>query len=106
MVGQHYMSPEVTRDMTGLRYPDLLVAFNVNPAAYYRSNAHVITEQGKPPDFVLEIASPSTWWEDAGPKRESYALIGVGDYWRFRRNGALRRATGGGAAGQRGICSH
>ena len=59
VAGEHYMSPEVTRDMTGLRYPDLLVAFNVNPAAYYRSNAHVITEQGKLPDFVLEIACPA-----------------------------------------------
>ena len=87
VAGEHYMSPEFTRDMTGLRYPDLLVAFGVDPDAYYRSNAYVIVEQGKPPDFVLEIASPSTWREDAGPKREFYAALGVGEYWRFDETG-------------------
>ena len=87
VAGEHYMSPEFTRDMAGLRYPDLLVAFGVDPDAYYRSNAYVISEQGKPPDFVLEIASPSTWREDAGPKRESYAALNIGEYWRFDETG-------------------
>ena len=36
------------------RYPDLLVAFDVDPAAYEASNGYIISEQGKPPDFVLE----------------------------------------------------
>ena len=87
VAGEHFLSAEFTRDMAGLRYPDLLVAFGVDPAAYYRSNAYVISEQGKPPDFVLEVASPSTWRQDAGPKRESYAAIGVGEYWRFDETG-------------------
>ena len=87
VAGEHYLSPEFTRDMAGLRYPDLLVAFGVNPAAYKASNAYVISEQGKPPDFVLEIASPGTWREDAGPKRNDYAAIGVGEYWRFDETG-------------------
>jgi len=87
VAGEHYVSPDFARDMAGLRYPDLLVAFGVDPAAYYRSNAYVIAEQGKPPDFVLEIASPSTWREDAGPKRDYYAAIGVGEYWRFDETG-------------------
>ena len=51
------------------RVPDLLVAFGVDPEAYRRSNGYVISEQGKPPDFVLEVASPSTGAEDTGPKR-------------------------------------
>ena len=59
----------------------------MDPAAYHRSNAYVVSEQGKPPDFVLEIASPGTWREDAGPKRESYAALGVGEYWRFDETG-------------------
>ena len=88
VAGEHYMSPEFTRDMTGLRYPDLLVAFGVDPDSYYRSNAYVIAEQGKPPDFVLEIASPSTWREDVGPKRESYAALAIGEYWRFDETGS------------------
>ena len=33
------------------------VAFGVDPADYKASNAYVISEQGKPPDFALEIAS-------------------------------------------------
>ena len=45
--------------MTGLRYPDLLVAFGVVPAAYYRANSYVISELGKPPEIVLEIATVS-----------------------------------------------
>ena len=40
--------------MAGSHYPDLLVAFDVDPAAYEASNGYVIAEQGKPPDFVLE----------------------------------------------------
>ena len=87
VAGEHYVSPQFTRDMDGLRYPDLLVAFDVDPEAYYLSNAYVLSEQGKPPDFVLEVASASTWREDAGPKRESYAALGVGEYWRFDETG-------------------
>ena len=56
------------RDMSGSRYPDLLVSFNADPAAYYRSNGYIISEQGKPPDFVLEIASASTGHIDVGTR--------------------------------------
>ena len=78
--------------MTGIRYPDLLIAFGVDPAAYYRSNAYVIPEQGKPPDFVLEIASPSSRRTDRVDKRRDYAALGIPEYWRFdeviRRRGS------------------
>ena len=40
-------------------------------------------EVGKPPDWVLEIASSSTGREDVSRKREIYARIGVPEYWRF-----------------------
>ena len=76
--------------MTGIRYPDLLVAFGVDPAAYYRSNAYVISEQGKPPDFVLEIASPSTRSTDRVEKRQEYEALGIPEYWRFDES-AVRR---------------
>ena len=39
--------------------------------------------EGKVPDFVLEITSPSTWQNDAVGKRRIYANIGVAEYWRF-----------------------
>ena len=85
--GEHYISPVPVEDMTGVRYPDLFVAFGVDPAAYGSSNAYVISEQGKPPDFVLEIASRRTGGEDTGPKREAYAALGIGEYWRFDETG-------------------
>ena len=87
VAGEHYLVLAPTRSLAGVRYPDLLVAFGVDPAAYKASNAYVISEQGKPPDFVLEIASTSTWQEDAGPKRDDYASIGVEEYWRFDETG-------------------
>ena len=39
--------------------------------------------EGKVPDFVLEITSPSTWQNDAVRKRRTYANMGVAEYWRF-----------------------
>ena len=69
------------------RYPGLLIALGVDPAAYEASNGYVIGEQGKPPDFVLEIASRSTGAEDTGPKREDYAALGIPEYWRFDDTG-------------------
>ena len=52
------------------RRPDLLIAFDVNPAAYEASNGYIISEQGKPPDFVMEIASETTAETDVGEKRD------------------------------------
>ena len=83
VAGEHYLAVAPTRDMTGVRYPDLLVAFGVDPAAYKRSNAYVISEQGKPPDFVLEIVSPRSGRADRVDKRVDYAALGIPEYWRF-----------------------
>ena len=71
----------------GRRRPDLLIAFDVDPAAYYRSNGYVISEQGKPPDFVLEVASESTAEIDLGAKRDDYQRFGIPEYWRFDETG-------------------
>ena len=74
--------------LAGSRYPDLLVAFDVAPAAYKSSNGYIISEQGKPPDFVLEIASRP--YRDAlTPMRrgEDYAALGIPEYWRFDETG-------------------
>ena len=69
------------------RYPDLLVAFDVDPELYRASNGYIISEQGKPPDFVLEVASESTGATDTGPKRDDYAKLGIPEYWRFDKTG-------------------
>ena len=73
--------------MAGSRYPDLLVSFDADPIAYYRSNGYIIAEQGKPPDFVLEIASASTGKVDVTDKRRDYARRRIREYWRFDETG-------------------
>ena len=79
-------------DMTGVLYPDLLVAFNVDPVTYEHRNAYVISEQSKPPDFVLEIASRSTGSADANEKRAAYAALSIPEYWRFDETGQYHGA--------------
>ena len=69
------------------RRPDLLIAFDVDPQAYEANNGYVISEQGKPPDFVLEVASQSTAEADVGAKRDEYAALGITEYWRFDKTG-------------------
>ena len=76
--------------------PDLMVAFNADPAAFKASNGYIISEQSKPPDFVMEIASFKTGSYDAGEKRDRYAALGVGEYWRFDETGSFHGARLGG----------
>ena len=78
--GEKYITARRGDDM---RYPDLLVAFGVDPALYRETNGYVVSEQGKPPDWVLEIASEGTGRNDVGEKREFYAALGIPEYWRF-----------------------
>ena len=80
------------------RSPDLLIAFNVDPQAYRDSNGYIISEQGKPPDFVLEVASASTAHIDTHQKRDDYAALGIPEYWRFDETG---RHHGARLAGER-----
>ena len=67
--------------------PDCVVAFGVNPDAIVARNGYVISDVGKPPDFVLEVASRSTGRRDYTVKRAGYAGYGVGEYWRFDHTG-------------------
>ena len=99
-LAQHLGSPETTL-VAGERYltrapgspasermaPDLLIDFNVEPETYRENNGYIISEQGKPPDFVLEIASRSTGQHDVMDKRLAYAGLGIPEYWRFDETG-------------------
>ena len=67
--------------------PDLYVALGVDADAIRRRNGYLIWEVGKPPDFVIEVASSSTARNDLTAKRELYARIGIGEYWRFDPSG-------------------
>lgn len=90
--GEHFIAPAPTNDITGLHFPDLFVAFDADPAAYYHSNAYFISDQGKPPDFVMEIASRSTGRTDVVEKRDHYAGLGILEYWRFDETGEFHGA--------------
>ncbi len=74
------------------RYPDLLVAFEADPDLYEANNGYVVSLQGKPPDFVLEIASRHTGHIDVGAKVDFYADLGVREYWRFDETGEFHGA--------------
>ena len=100
VAGEHYLARSPTRSLAGVRYTDLLVAFDAHPAAYKVSNAYVMSEQGKPPDFVLEIASRSTGRVDVTDKRRDYAVLGILEYWRFDET-ATGRHHGVRLAGER-----
>ena len=78
---------ENPRDSSELFVPDCVVAFGVDPKAIVSRNGYVISHAGKPPDFVLEVASLSTGRRDYTVKREGYAGYGVREYWRFDHTG-------------------
>ena len=65
------------------RRPDLMVAFNCDRDLLIRQKGYATMTQGKPPDFVLEVASESTGRVDYTDKREEYASYGIPEYWRF-----------------------
>ncbi len=70
-----------------LSVPDCVVAFGVDPVAITERNGYVIDEVGKPPEFVLEVASESTGELDYRVKPGIYAGFVVAEYWRFDRTG-------------------
>lgn len=66
--------------------PDVFVSFDVPsyPREIYR-----LSEEGKPPDWVLEIASPTTYQKDVGDKKKLYESMGVGEYFVFDPQGGM-----------------
>ena len=91
----HYPHAFVTTDML-LYYergvvdrrtaPDVLVAFDVG--SDHRSS-YVVWEEGKPPDWVLEVASRSTVAKDVEEKGDIYQTLRVPEYWLFDPEGGV-----------------
>ena len=68
--------------------PDCIIAFDVDAEAIrYHLPNYWIWVIGKAPDFVMEIASPTTYENDLGHKRDMYAELGITEYWRFDPTG-------------------
>ena len=105
-LGLHFGSPETTivmgevpvgrdlRQRRGLRVPDLMIAFEVNQDSIIADRGYSIEHWGKPPDFVLEIASETTAENDVSQKRDDYAAFGIPEYWRFDPSGGEYYGTG------------
>ena len=87
VAGERHITREPGAPAEERMAPDLLVALNADPQAYRDDNGYVISEQGKPPDFVMEIASRSTGRQDVEDKRPAYAALGIPEYWRFDQTG-------------------
>ena len=60
--------------------PDVLVAFGVGG---HRRHSYVLWQEGKAPEFVLEVASGSTWRRDRDEKPGVYAGLGVREYFLY-----------------------
>ena len=72
--------------------PDVFVAFGVPNR--HRSS-YVVWEEGKPPDFVLEVVSPSSKERDGKVKPEIYAQMGVPEYFWYDPLGKLKPPLAG-----------
>ena len=65
--------------------PDVFVVFGAT--GKHLRDSWIVWREGTSPDFVMEVASPSTWQRDAAEKRDIYAGMGVTEYWRFDPTG-------------------
>ena len=73
--------------------PDVYLAFGVDARAIRPRKLYLPWEVGKPPDWVLEIASESTGQRDVDYKPGVYARIGVPEYWRFDPSGGANHGA-------------
>ena len=60
--------------------PDLMVVLGASKRV---RSSYVLWQEPKAPDFVLEIASESTYRIDRSEKRATYAGMGVPEYWQY-----------------------
>ena len=67
--------------------PDWYISFDVDLDAISEKLSYDVWEVGKPPEFALEVASPSTYRKDVYEKPDIYAYIGIGEYWMFDPTG-------------------
>ncbi|RKU13247.1 hypothetical protein C6501_09285, partial [Candidatus Poribacteria bacterium] len=60
--------------------PDVMVVFGIEKK---RRRTYKIWEEGKAPDFVMEVTSKSTYKNDLRKKKTRYAHIGVREYFLY-----------------------
>ena len=68
--------------------PDVFVVFGVPDRA---RDSYKVSNEGKVPDFVLEVASKGTYKKDVGSKKDKYERMGVREYCVFDPKGGMHR---------------
>ena len=76
----YFDGPQPDRTTDERVAPDLMVAFDVPKRA---RRTYAVWEEGKAPDFVLEILSPATWRRDVAEKPARYRRMGAREYFLF-----------------------
>ncbi len=87
VLGEVPVAMNVEQTRAGVRIPDLIIAFDVDVPGLIDRNGYAINLVGKPPDFVLEVASPTTGRRDYTEKRLDYERFRIPEYWRFDATG-------------------
>ncbi len=70
--------------------PDLFVVRGIREAP---QDSYRLWEVGVVPQFVMEVASKSTYRRDRDEKFQLYEGLGIGEYWRYDPQGGLLQAT-------------
>ena len=60
--------------------PDVFVVIGAEDR---ERRSYKLWEEPKAPDFVMEVASESTWKDDLEKKGDVYARLGVREYWQY-----------------------
>src|SRR5262249_11769386 len=68
--------------------PDVFVVFGTAKRA---RSSYFLWQEPKGPDFVLEITSRRTRSQDQGPKRGTYAFLGISEYFQYDPTGDYLR---------------
>ena len=83
VAGNILLYPEKGNNKKSLA-PDVLVAFGIGT---HKRSSYLVWEEGKAPEWVLEVASKSTQAKDRKRKLCDYAEMGVREYWLFDAKG-------------------
>lgn len=67
-------------DPTQVVAPDVFV---VKGVPRQKRRTYKVWEEGKGPDVVIEVSSRKTRREDLGPKKGTYEMMGVQEYYLF-----------------------
>ncbi len=84
-VGMDMLLYHVQGDPRRSVVPDVFVVLGA--AKLPHRDTWLLWEEGRAPDFVLEVTSRTTRREDEGRKRRLYRDLGVSEYWQFDPTG-------------------